>query len=527
MKQTTLCLIALQIGGLFPLCAQGTSSDAKPQVDPQEIAVLRQKVAEQQRQLDELRKQMGDTLQALDRLMEAKPAQPAQVAAAPQQLMPVAQPPEASRTSPLEFQIGVMKVKPGGFLDLGYVYRTTNVGSGLPTAFATIPYADTVQGNLNDSRFSAQNSRVNVTVNADFKGLLLTGYVESDYLGTAPSNIAVSSNGGTFRMRQYWAQMGRSKWSLMAGQAWSLLTPNRTGVGSYPSALFTTLNEDPNYMVGFVWSRDPQVRFMYKPTSAISFAGSLESPDQYTGGFVTLPAGLASAYTPQFDTGSSGLSAPTFLPDLVGKIAWDATKRGRQIHLESAGIIRSFRVFNPVSVERYTSFGYGGTANGNVELFRGFRLIVNTFFSTGGGRYSFGLGPDVAVRVDGSLATVPAFSTLSGFEYVRQSAEHPNGVTTGFFGYYGASYFDRVVLRDANGSYIGFGYPGSSSSDNRSLQQLSLGFNRKVWRSPTYGVFGLIGQYSYITRSPWWIQVGRPPNANLNMVQIGVRYELP
>ena len=40
--------------------------------------------------------------------------------------------------------------------------------AALGTNFATIPYADTVQGNVSESRLSAQASRLSIRVDADY-----------------------------------------------------------------------------------------------------------------------------------------------------------------------------------------------------------------------------------------------------------------------------------------------------------------------------------------------------------------------
>lgn len=40
----------------------------------------------------------------------------------------------------MSFKIGSAELTPGGFLDFAAFYRSTNVGSGIATAFGAIPF---------------------------------------------------------------------------------------------------------------------------------------------------------------------------------------------------------------------------------------------------------------------------------------------------------------------------------------------------------------------------------------------------
>src|SRR5487761_138468 len=126
-----------------------------------------------------------------------------------------------SPASPLSVNIGGAQFTPGGFLDFTSVWRSTNVGSGIGTAFGAIPFANTAAGNLSELHFSAQNSRLALKVTARPSNFNLTGYVEADFLGVLPANAYVSSNSNTLRMRLYWVDVRRGGWELLAGQTWS------------------------------------------------------------------------------------------------------------------------------------------------------------------------------------------------------------------------------------------------------------------------------------------------------------------
>lgn len=496
-------------------CARAVAQDAT------DLAALKRKIAEQELQMEALRAQLAEQKTLLDRLITG-----ASASARPDD---VAKPVETPATAPAEeatsLRIGAVTLKPGGFLDLGFVARSKNLG-GVPTAFGSVPFANSPQGNLSDARFSARNSRVSLDAEGNYAGMSFKAHIESDFLGHAPPNIAITSNGGSFRLRQFWARARAGRWEVLGGQAWSLLTPNRTGAGPEPADVFTTYVEDPNYMTGLVWSRSPQFRLSWRPNPRWTAAFALEAAEQYSAGQIALPASLAAAYSQQINAGGSVFSTPTILPDLVAKLAYDGQFGGRSVHLEGAALARTFRVFNPLDSRHFSAAGYGGSLNGSVEVARNLRVLANTFVSRGGGRYIFGLGPDLAVEPDGRLSPIGAAAALGGIEYTRVH-DASTGRATTFFGYWGGAWFGRRTFRDTNGSFIGFGFPGSSSDANRVIQQYSIGVNRTFWRSPLYGSLRALSQFSYLTRSPWWMPADGPGNASVNMVHLGFRYELP
>jgi hypothetical protein len=180
---------------------------------------------------------------------------------------------------------------------------------------------------------------------------------------------------------------------------------------------------------------------------------------------------------------------------------------------------RAFRVWNPVNNNHYSAVGGGGFANLNFELFKGFRLLSNNYWSDGGGRYIFGQAPDLIAHADGSLSLIHAGSTVSGFEFT-----HKNTV---LYGYYGGIYIGRNVAIDTNGSRVGYGYTGSGNGQNRNVQEATFGFNQTLWKDAKYGALNFMGQYSYLSRNPWFVASGQPEDAHLNMLFFDLRYTLP
>ncbi len=427
----------------------------------------------------------------------------------------------AAGDSPLQFKIGSAYVTPVGFMDFTSEWRNHDVGSGIGTNFAAIPYGNNFQTNLSELRFSMQNSRVGFRVDAEVHGAHVIGYMESDFLGLSPGNAAVTSNSNSLRSRLYWVDVRKGDWEVLGGQTWSLITPGRTGISPLPADIFFTQNMDVNYQVGLVWGRIPELRFVYHPSHRMALAVALDSPEQYAGGsaggpLITFPAALASTYASELNVGSNTFGVPNVAPDVIAKLALDPSSR---FHFEIGGVERNFRLWNPTNRQIYSATGGGGFVNLNFELFKGFRFLTNNFWSDGGGRYIFGQAPDLIVTANGSPSLIHSGSTVTGIEYTRENSL--------LFGYYGGLYVGRNTALDTNGKLVGYGYSGSPSSQNRAIQEATFGLNQTLWKSAQYGALNFIGQYSYLTRNPWYIAPGSPSNASLNSVFLDLRYTLP
>jgi len=437
-------------------------------------------------------------------------------------------------SSPLQLRIGDAYITPVGFMDFTGVWRSRDGGSGIGTNFGGIPYgtSSSFAANLNEFRFSMQNSRVGFRVDALVSGAHVIGYMESDFLGNNPSNVAVSSNSNTMRSRLYWVDVRKGAWELLGGQTWSLATTNRVGVSPLPADVFFSYNMDVNYQLGMVWGRIPELRVAYHfPEDKAAFALALDGPEQYAGGTngsgaFTPPAALAATYPGgELNNGNTTLSVPNRAPDVIAKFVVDPSKR---FHGEIGGVARFFQLYNPLTATHFSATGGGGFVNLDAGIAGGLRLLSHNFWSDGGGRYIFGQAPDLIAHADGSPSLVHASSTVDGFEFTHQNVT--------LFGYYGLVYIGRNVTHDTNGCNIGWGFgpstgltgcTGIQSGQNRSIQEGTVGFIQNFWKNPKYGALTLIGQYSYLTRDPWAIATGAPKNAHASMAFLDLRYTLP
>ena len=114
---------------------------------------------------------------------------------------------------------------------------------------------------------------------------------------------------------------------------------------------------------------------------------------------------------------------------------------------------------------------------------------------------------------------------------------HSGGYVEGFeatirntllYAYYGGIYIGRDVVVDANGtSLVGYGSAGSANSQNRTVQEVTFGFNQTMWKDAKYGAVNLMGQYQYLTRNPWYVASTSPKATHDNTIYFNVRYTLP
>jgi hypothetical protein len=454
------------------------------------------------------------------------------------------QKPGEQQPSPLSWRIGAAEFTPGGWADIMGVFRSSDIGSGTGTTFGSIPFNNqTPQAALTEFRATAQTSRLNLKVETNVNdSTSVLGYVESDFNGFQPPNAYTSTNSGTFRLRLAFADIKHGKWEVIGGQTWSLLTPNRVGLSAMPSDVFTGYRLDTNYVAGLVYARQAAFRLVYHPTDWWSIGFALENPQQYAPSSVVFPSTFFSG---QFDNGSgasngtgaaSNPAIPNLHPDVIVKSAFDWKLGDHALHLEAAGLIRSFKVFNNIESPSDTnSITEGsGSLNASFEAFHNFRLIANTLYGAGNGRYIGGLGPDAIVKSDGELSPIHSGSGVAGFEYqVTPRFE--------FDAYYSGAYFQRnfggAVASTAtpapsclgvSGFFCtGFGFPGSANTNNKSFQEATFGITKTIWGSPNHGKLQFITQSSWVERTPWSVSGSAPRNAHAFLQYIDLRYVLP
>jgi len=460
---------------------------------------------------------------------------------------------ETAPASPLSFNIGNAKFTPGGFMDLTNFFRTKDMGSGIGSSFNSIPYNNALPlGQLTEDHFSIQNSRIALRVDSTVAGGAVIGYVEADFLGFTNDNLNVTSNSNTLRSRLYFVDYRRGKWEILGGQDWSMVTPSRTGIAVMPADVFNTQDMDTNYNVGLTWERTAQFRFILHPSNKVAVGFGIENPQQYTGNAVTFPTTPIAFNATQVNIGTSlnstalgaasgqvaaatnSLATPDVAPDLIAKIAVDPNPAGHAIHLEAYGLFRTFRIntFNGTNnLGNTTIHGAAGSFNSNFEIFKNFKIFETAFYSSGGGREigntnvpDFIVTPAANATSQLGLSPVHSDAGILGLEYQAT----PKFMVYGYYGYvYIGRNFSLTGCGAGGKSFCGYGFSGSSNSNDRNVQEPTIGFIPTFWRNPNYGALSLITQFSYLSRAPWVVAKGAPKNAHLGMAYIDLRYTLP
>jgi len=420
--------------------------------------------------------------------------------------------------------LGPAKVRIIGYAGLTGLFRTTNSGGNVGTNFANIPFGDSAPGNTSEFRLSSQSTRLAVRADADLKSSKVAGYIEMDFSGFVPGNVAVTSTSYGLRIRQAWFDYSKGKWELTGGQLFSLLTPVKKSILPWPGDVSITQVVDTNYVPGLVWGRYPQVRMVYHYSDKAAFGFSLENPEQQVGeSGVVFPTLLVSTLEAQYNVGTNGLETPNMTPDFVLKGSFDGTFGGHAAHLDVGGVMRVFRNYAPyegngVSGHNH-ALGGGGNVNATFEVATGYRLVVNGFAGSGAGRYIGGLVPDVIVRANGDISPIKSYSWVSGLEIA------PNK-RTGLYAYFSGVYGQKNVALDTDGNFIGWGYTGASNAANRYIQQVTTGLSHTFWSHENLGSVQLGIQYAYLFLHPWVAGTGLSA-AHSSMVLGQVRYNLP
>jgi hypothetical protein len=541
--------------------ATSPASPAPAAATPADIAKLTAQLDQQQKQIEQLMAALAAQRKMLEQAGMATPVadQVEQHATPPDRLIasttpmalpvatppppspaPLAGPPEAQaqaaaqapaeESSPLQLRIGNATIMPVGFMDFTTFWRDKDAASSMGSNFGSVPYNNTVQGNLSEFHFSNQNSRLGFRIDGNWKGAHFIGYNEFDFNGTSGSTSLAVSNGAIVpRLRLYWVDVRKGAIEFLAGQSWSMLVPNRKGLSALPSDLFYSQVIDINYIAGLTWTRQPGLRVLFHgPQDKVNFGLSVEQADQYIGGSggggaITLPSALSGLVPTQVDSagnisGAAYLQSPTLTPDFIAKAAFDPSSR---FHFEVGGILSSFKTSTLAAPwSGHTTTGEGLTFGLNAGVTNNVRFVASGLLSDGEGRYLFGAAPDIIVRADGSLSPLRADGWISGLEGTFKN--------TLLYAYYSGDYIGRNVAFDANGtSLIGYGYRGAANSQNRSIQEITFGFNQTIWKDAKYGAINLMGQYEYLMRLPWYVALNAPKGTHDNTIYFNVRYTLP
>ena len=475
-----------------------------------------------------------DAQERRDRVAKSAPrpkGEPEQAAAAPGVLVPV------SATGPLPTLIACPPGKicykgltftPGGFVALEDVFRSRFIGADIGTPYGVIPLNNVRAGHAQEFRFSARQSRISGLLEGQVDPFTkLSAYGEFDFLGAAQTANSNESNSFNLRIRHLYGTIDRTDLGVhvLAGQNWSLATTNTVGI--VPRKEDIPLTIDAQYVPGFIWARQPQLRVVKDITPDLAVGGSLENPATTESG--TLPANFtynqAAAGGGLFNSANS--VSLNHVPDLVGKVAWDPTIGDRKVHMEAFGLGRDFYARENTSNQDVIGGGGGGSLIVPV-LPKVFDFQVSGAVGSGIGRYGTSQLPDITVSPTGEVKPIPEMALLLGATW---HATHELDVYT----YAGEERELRTTLGTVGGINYGYGNPLNSNAgcnvegsttctgNTRAVRQITVG----AWDNIYTGSFGQLragAQYSYTQRDTFSAIVGGAPKTDDNIFLTSLRY---
>ncbi|MDB5447481.1 MAG: hypothetical protein JWQ97_2798 [Phenylobacterium sp.] len=455
---------------------------------------------------------------------------------------------QAENAHGLPFQ-GI-RITPGGFLAAEAIYRSKNEASDISSSFSRIPFPNSPLAHTNELRFTARQTRLSLLVQGDVNSQTHAAfYGEFDFQAAAQTANSLESNSFNPRIRHLY---GTLDWDgaglhLLVGQNWSLVTLNTKGIT--PRNELPPPSIDGQYIPGFAWARQPQIRLTKDWNSAVWVAVSAENPQTSFAGVATGISSTASGVTvlsvtpgiAGFDTNNS-LSL-NHIPDVVGKVAFEPSIGGkRPLHLEAFGLWRSYDVrvsVAPVNAlglppGNFNAHAHGGGVGGSA-LFTAIPghldLQASVLSGRGIGRYGTSQLPDVTLRPDGTVAPIHEIMFLVGGTWHVTPA-------LDLYVLGGEEREKSRYFNDPTGHY-GFGNPAATFTaatctteggvcvpNLRKVQQITVG----AWQKAFTGSFGQIRvgvQYSHTKLTGFSGLGGYAPKTAEDMVFTSFRYYLP
>lgn len=417
-----------------------------------------------------------------------------------------------------------IRLTPGGFLELAGIYRQHFQGNDISSSFS-IPFPSNSPSHVSEGRFTARQSRVSFLAQGNVNPhTVLSMYGEFDFQGGAQTANSNESNSYNPRIRHLY---GTIDWNgegsglhLLAGQTWSLVTMNTKGIT--PRSELPPPTIEAQYMPGFSWARQPQVRLTADTADHHLWAAvSVENPATTFAG--AIPAGL----TYNAPAGSGFDAANTLslnsTPDFLGKVAYEGSIAGHSLHLEGYGVLSSFVAhLNGVGNTSHAGYGFGGGMVVQVVP-KVFDLEASGMAGKGIGRYGAAQLPEVAFASDGSIHPIREVMYLAGATlhptpmldvYLFAGREQEFAQTLG--GAYG------IGLATANNSGC-LTEGGACNGNTRRIEQLTGGLWQKIY-SGTFGRAQVGFQWEYTERQLFADGQGNAPSAHQNVGMISFRY---
>jgi len=392
--------------------------------------------------------------------------------------------------SPVAIHYKGVTLTPGGFVAAETVTRQRANESDINTPFNSIPYEGNALAHINESNFTARQSRLSLLAESNVGSAKLTGYWEGDFLGAGVTSNNRQSNSYVFRQRILYAQAAlQSGWIFTGGQQWSLATETRKGITNRTEVLPMTV--DSQYQVGFSWARQYGFRVVKDFGGKFALGLAVEGPQATIGGrgfssvsttnqgtatvttignaFVDGPGSGGGLLNFVDTTGYSLNKSPDFIIKAVADPKWG--------HYEVFGILSTFRnrVYpcavvgtnstdtnppatpttiacgingstTPSSVGAYNDTRIGGGFGANIRVpvvAKKLDFAIQGAAGDGIGRYGSAQLADITLRPDGTQALIRTAHALGELEL------HPNSKLD-IYAYFGGEYAWRTAYQGYN-----------------------------------------------------------------------------
>jgi hypothetical protein len=511
---------------------------AEPTVTVQElaaeIAALKAENREMKAAISNMKGETKRTQEKVRKVEEQRPVYVAPPAAAA--IPPGALP--AFVTADKKLVFGGITLSPGGFLAGESVFRGKTTNSDINSAWGNIPLGNNPLSHTNEYRMTGRQSRAALLAEGYVNpATLASGYAEFDFLGAGTTSNATDTNSYAPRIRQLYAAVD---WNdigvhLAAGQMWSLTTLNSRGITLRNEVLPPVI--DGQFLPGVIFARQAGVRLTKNLGQDLWFSLALEeaqttfTTSSCSGAGITSGGGVAGAGAAPVTTAVGGLTticsatasgagfsqygqpySLNHVPDVIGKVAYEARFADRDIHLEAMGIYKDLYDASYITgttgvLAKHDTTGYG--VGGGVVIpiipkmldFQGSAMI-----GRGIGRYGAGLLADATFNPDGSLRPIGEVMGSAGLTLHATSA-------LDIYAFAGIEKENRAYGTSSTGTIIGYGIPNADNSgcgtlnaaaatcsgQTQALWQITGGFWDKVY-SGSFGEVRVGLQYSFTQR---------------------------
>ncbi len=547
--------VGMCLAGATPAAAQDAATIQAIQSQIQQLQVqLKRLQADAARRDAALKAAQEDAAQAR---AQAAEAQKAAMTPPPMQMVAAPPPPPPPTEPPLpkgSFRVGGVTVTLGGFAALEGIYRSRNQAASIDTNFnGSIPFASSPNYHIPEYRETAQQSRFSLLAVGDIdNSQKLSSYLETDFLSAGTSSNSNQSNSYTLRLRQFWGEYDNAAagFHVEGGQGWSLATMNR--VGMLPRSENVPLTIDAQYVVGFDWERQAELRVVKDfDDQRFSVGVAAEEPQTLFGSSggnncltgATTPAAIGGGLLEYGQCGGSNVNtiqsySDNKAPDLIAKVAADPGFG----HYELYGLLRFIggRVSYPTGATGGTP-GTGQNFDTTGEGIGGGMILpvipamldfqVSGLYGQGVGRYGTAQIADATFTTAGKVEPLTEYSVMGGF------VGHP--VPTVDVYAYGGAEGAQAKWNSVGAVNAGYGNPnvtlsgcevelGSCSAVTKNVVEGTLGAWWRVFKS-TYGTAQIGAQYEYIERNAF-PGVGATkgsvisPSTNENAFLVSFRY---